>query len=54
MSNLYETDFHTWTQQQADFLRSQKWSQLDLPNLIDEIEALGKQQQADLPVKLPL
>jgi len=36
---------YAWTQEQATLLRSQQWSQIDLPNLIEEIESLGKQQR---------
>jgi hypothetical protein len=43
--SLYETDFYAWTQKQAELLRHQKWSELDLPNLVEEIESLGKQQR---------
>lgn len=50
--NLYETDFYAWTQEQATLLRHQQWSQLDLPNLIEEIESLGKQQRAELRNRL--
>jgi len=46
--NLYETDFYAWTQEQAMFLRNQQWSQIDMPNLIEEIESLGKQQRQEL------
>jgi hypothetical protein len=42
MQSLYDTDFYAWTQEQAKLLRHQQWSQLDLPNLIEEIESLGK------------
>lgn len=52
--NLYETDFYAWTQQQSDLLRHQQWSQLDLPNLIEEIESLGKQQRAELRNRLSI
>ncbi|MBD1835854.1 DUF29 domain-containing protein [Cyanobacteria bacterium FACHB-472] len=52
MQNLYETDFYAWTQQQALLLEQQQWSQLDLPNLIEEIESLGKQQRAELRNRL--
>ncbi len=48
MQNLYETDFYAWIQEQAKRLRHQQWNQLDLPNLIEEIESLGKQQRAEL------
>lgn len=50
--NLYETDFYAWTQEQAKLLKHQQWSQLDLPNLIEEIESLGKQQRAELRNRL--
>lgn len=41
--SLYETDFYAWTQEQAFLLRKHQSSQLDLLNLIEEIESLGKQ-----------
>jgi hypothetical protein len=50
--NLYETDFYAWTQEQAYLLRKQQWSQLDLLNLIEEIESLGKQQRQELRNRL--
>ena len=50
--NLYETDFHAWTQEQAALLRNSKWSQIDLLNVIEEIESLGKQQRQELRNRL--
>ncbi|MBV8883159.1 MAG: DUF29 domain-containing protein, partial [Chroococcidiopsidaceae cyanobacterium CP_BM_RX_35] len=52
--NLYETDFYAWTQEQAMLLRNQQWSQVDLPNLIEEIESLGKQQRQELRSRLSI
>jgi hypothetical protein len=52
--SLYETDFYSWTQEQAKLLRHQQWSKLDLPNLIEEIESLGKQQRAELRNRLSI
>ena len=52
--NLYETDFYAWTQEQASLLRKHQWSQLDLLNLIEEIESLGKQQRQELRNRLTL
>ncbi|MGB3237449.1 MAG: DUF29 domain-containing protein [Geitlerinemataceae cyanobacterium] len=51
-SSLYETDFYAWTQEQAQLLQLQKWNQLDLPNLIEEIESLGKRERAELRNRL--
>jgi len=50
--SLYEQDFYAWTQEQASLLRHGKWQQLDLPNLIEEIESLGKQQRQELRNRL--
>lgn len=50
--NLYDTDFYAWIQEQAKLLKYQEWNQLDLPNLIEEIESLGKQQRAELRNRL--
>ena len=50
--SLYDTDFYAWIQQQAKLLKHQEWEQLDLPNLIEEIESLGKQQRAELRNRL--
>jgi len=52
--NLYETDFYAWTQEQVSLLRDRNWSQLDLPNLIEEIESLGKQQRQELRNRLSI
>jgi hypothetical protein len=46
--SLYESDFYAWTLQQVALLRSQQWTQVDLSNLIEEIESLGKQQRQEL------
>lgn len=51
-TSLYETDFYAWTQEQANFLRDRQWSQIDLSNLIDEVESLGKQQRQELRSRL--
>ncbi len=52
MQSLYETDFYAWTQEQANLLLHHEWSHLDLSNLIEEIESLGKQQRAELRNRL--
>lgn len=54
LDNRYHSDFHAWTQQQATLLRNQQWHQIDLPNLIEEIESLGKQQRQELRNRLSL
>jgi len=51
-SPAYELDFYGWTQEQARLLQEQQWSQLDIPNLVEEIEALGRQERQELENRL--
>lgn len=44
----YEQDFLTWTQQQAEYLQKGHWAELDVKNLIEELEALGRSEQKEL------
>ena len=46
---LYDTDFVSWTHQQATILRSMPGNAgLDIDHLVDEIEGLGRTAIADL------
>ncbi|MEH3119569.1 MAG: DUF29 domain-containing protein [Methylorubrum populi] len=40
----YEDDFYTWTQEQGARLRAADFSALDLANLAEEIESLGRSE----------
>lgn len=40
----YEDDFYTWTQEQGARLRAGDFSGLDLANLAEEIESLGRSE----------
>ena len=46
--NTYENDFYTWTQQQAALLKSGKFADLDIHNLIEEIETMGRSEKREL------
>jgi hypothetical protein len=54
MPSLYEQDFYSWTQKQAQLLRDQQWHHLDLNNLIEEIESLGRQERQQLRNRLSI
>jgi hypothetical protein len=51
-SDLYELDFYAWTQEQAKLLQEQKWSFLDVHNLVEEIASLGRQERQELENRL--
>lgn len=48
----YETDFYTWTQQQAALLKSGRFSELDVENIIEEIESMGRSEKRELESRL--
>jgi hypothetical protein len=50
--DLYETDFHAWTQQQARLLRERRWDDLDLENVAEEIETLGRSDKRQIESRL--
>jgi hypothetical protein len=52
--NLYETDFYAWTLEQAKLLQVGNFKELDIVNLVEEIESLGKQQRQELENRLAI
>ncbi|KOR29668.1 hypothetical protein TI03_01745 [Achromatium sp. WMS1] len=48
MSSLHDTDFYSWTEQQAALLRSNNIAALDIENLIEEIEDMGRSEKREL------
>jgi hypothetical protein len=52
--NTYENDFYTWTQQQAALLKSGKFADLDVQNLIEEIETMGRSEKRELESRLTI
>lgn len=51
-THLHDTDFFGWTSQQAHLLRTGRFDKLDVSNLIDEIEDMGKSQIRELESRL--
>jgi hypothetical protein len=52
--SLYEQDFYQWTQEQAGLLKAGALSQLDVENLIEEVESMGKSQKKELFSRLTI
>ena len=50
--SLYEQDFYQWTQEQAALLKAGALSQLDMANLIEEVESMGRSQKKELSSRL--
>ncbi|MGA7933594.1 MAG: DUF29 domain-containing protein [Kovacikia sp.] len=51
-ANLYETDFYAWTLEQSKLLKEGDFKHLDIINLVEEIESLGKQERRELDNRL--
>ena len=41
-TSLYDTDYQLWLDHTVSQLKAQDFSQIDLENLIEEIESLGR------------
>ena len=48
----YEQDFYGWTQEQAALLRAGRLTDLDIDNLIEEIETMGRSEKRELQSRL--
>jgi Domain of unknown function DUF29 len=44
----YEQDFYGWTQEQARLLREGRFAELDVTNVVEEIETLGRSERREL------
>ena len=49
---LYEQDLFAWTQQQINLLTHQRWHELDVENLIDELEGMATRDQREMTNRL--
>ena len=52
MSKTYLSDFNLWVDQTAQLLREQRWHDIDLPNLIEAVQDLGKRERRSLVSQL--
>jgi hypothetical protein len=50
--SLYDRDFVGWTEQVVEALRRGNWAALDVENLIEEVEALGKSDRRAIKSRL--
>ncbi len=50
--NLYEQDFYLWTQTVVHQLKENNFNEIDIPNLIEEIESMGRSERRELKSRL--
>ncbi|MBC5794580.1 DUF29 domain-containing protein [Sphaerospermopsis sp. LEGE 00249] len=51
-TNLYEQDFYLWIETTAQQLRQGDFTEVDLGNLIEEIESMGRSEKRELKSRL--
>jgi hypothetical protein len=52
--SLYEQDYYLWLQTAANQLRERKFAEVDLANLIEEIESMGRSEKSALGSNLQI
>ena len=52
MNETYLADFNSWVARTAQLLREQRWQEIDLENLIEEVEDLGKSERRGIASQL--
>ena len=50
--SLYQEDFYRWLQETANLLKEHRFEKLDLENLIEEIETMGRSEKRELESRL--
>jgi hypothetical protein len=51
-AELYDRDFYLWTETMAEVLRSGNLAELDVENLAEEVESLGRRDRRELQSRL--
>jgi hypothetical protein len=51
---LYEIDYYAWTQRQVELIKKRRWEELDLDNLLEELEEMGKSSKSALESRLEI
>ena len=52
--SLYEIDYYAWTQRQVELIKKRRWEELDLDNLLEELEEMGKSSKRTLESRLEI
>ncbi|MCL1474580.1 DUF29 domain-containing protein [Argonema antarcticum] len=52
ITSLYEEDFYLWLQTNINLLKEEKFAEIDLENLLEELESMGKSDKNALKSNL--
>jgi hypothetical protein len=48
----YDNDFYGWTIEQSTLLKSGQWQRIDIDNLIEEVESMGRSEKRALESRM--
>jgi len=49
---LYQEDYYGWLQENAQLIREKRFSELDVDNIVEELESMGKSEKRELSNRL--
>lgn len=52
VSELYKTDFHAWAMQTAALIRQHKFEELNIEDLAEELDGMGKKERTEVANRL--
>ena len=52
LDTLYDTDYATWAQRNAELLRARRFEELDIAHLLEELSDMGKSERHELESRL--
>ncbi|SDX81507.1 protein of unknown function DUF29 [Allochromatium warmingii] len=52
LATLYDTDYSTWAQRNAELLRARRFEELDIEHLLEELSDMGKSDRRELESRL--
>ncbi len=51
-SGLYEQDFYAWAKRNSELLRAGRFSEVDVDNLVEELESMGRSEKRALVARM--
>ncbi len=51
---LYQEDYYGWLQENAQLIREKRFSEIDVENIVEELESMGKSEKRELSSRLTI
>lgn len=52
LSQLYDDDFYLWVRHNAELIRQRRFDEIDVDNVVEEIESLGRRDRHEVQSRL--